>query len=281
MPVNDLISLSQAHSALDKRGGFRRPWDYPVAVALPHYDTPETLAILLDLLRLQTVRPYVLLIDTGSPVETIRKLERFRAPDCEVHYLRARAYRHPSASVTTALDVAMALCRCDYLFLTHTDVFPRRRDLLEWLLALCHAEQPVVGYEMSPRPGTNRWRNVVSHTCTMLHMPSLRRVGVSWSFERYWESGEAEPQGEGYPDTEQPFDRCIRQAGIFPYIIGHDTNRERLTDANIDHARSWTGLKRHFRGTPEAARGYAQLHWALQAAQERVQRWRKEVADGR
>jgi len=279
--ANNLITVAQARSALAKRGVGRRPWDYAVAAALPHYETPETLPVLLDLLRLQTVPPYVLLIDTGSCGQTVRELERLRAEDCEVHYLRARAYRHPSASVTTALDLAMALCRSEYLFLTHTDVFPARRDLLEWLLALCRPDQPVVGYEMSPRPGTNGWRNVVSHTCTMLHMPTLRRAGVSWSFERYWESGAAEPQGEGYPDTEQPFDRCIREAGIFPYLIGHDTNRERLTDANIDHARSWTGLKRHFHGTTEAARGYAQLHWALTAAKERAARWRKEASDGR
>jgi len=279
--ARDLITPARVHGALARRGIVRRPWDYPVAVALPHYETPETLPVLLDLLRLQTVRPYVLLIDTGSSWKTVRELERLRAADCEIHYLRARQYRHSSAPVTTALDAAMALCRNDYLFLTHTDVFPVRRDLIAWLLSLSDAEQPVVGYEMSPRPGTNGWRNVVSHTCTLLHMPTLRRIGATWSFERYWESGEAAPPGEGYPDTEQPFDRCIRRAGIFPYIIGHDTNRSRLTDANIDHARSWTGLKRHFRGSPEAAQGYSQMHWALRAAGERVEKWKKESSDGR
>jgi len=134
---------------------------------------------------------------------------------------------------------------------------------------------------MSPRPNTNGWRNVVSHTCTMLHMPTMRKHGITWSFERYWESGQAPPQQHGYPDTEQPFDRCIRQAGIFPYLIGHDTNRIRLTDATIDHARSWTGLKRPFQGTAEAARGYSQLHWALQPGTERIERWNKEDGRGR
>lgn len=281
MAARDLITLAQVHGALAPRGLARCPWDYAVGVALPHYETPETLPILLELLRLQTVRPYVLLIDTGSSWKTVRELERLRTADCEIHYLRARAYRHPSAPVTTALDTAMALCRNEYLFLTHTDVFPVRRDLLEWLLSLCNAEQPVVGYEMSPRPDTSGWRNVVSHTCTLLHMPTIRRIGASWSFERYWESGEAAEPGEGYPDTEQPFDRCLRRAGIFPYLIGHDTNRARLTDANIDHARSWTGLKRHFHGTAEAAQGYSQLHWALRAARQRAQTWRKEGRDGR
>src|SRR5690242_4365401 len=103
--ANNLITMSRARSALDKRGSGRQPWDHTVMAALPHYETPETLPVLLDLLRLQTVPPFVLLIDTGSCWQTVRDLERLRAADCEVHYLRARAYRHPSAPVTTALDL--------------------------------------------------------------------------------------------------------------------------------------------------------------------------------
>jgi hypothetical protein len=239
------------------------------------------LPVLLELLRLQTVRPYILLVDTGSSWKTIRELERLRAPDCEVHYLRARAYRHTSASVATAMDTAFALCRSEYLFCTHTDVFPRRRDLLEWLLSLCRPDQSVVGYEMSPRHPTQRWRNVVSHTCTLLHMPTMRAHGISWSFERYWEAGEAFQVCNGFPDTEQPFDRCLRKAGLYPYLIGHEDNFRRMIDGNIDHARSATGLRMHAQGSELAAQGVSSLHWALQAARERVKQWRKEVADGR
>ena len=149
MPAPNLISLAKAQGAvaqlrtqnseLRTQNFFERPWDYPVSVALPHYETPETLPVLLELLRLQTVRSYVLLIDTGSSWKTVRELERLRAADCEIHYLRARQYRHSSAPVTTALDTAWPLCRNEYLFLTHTDVFPVRRDLLAWLLSLCNA----------------------------------------------------------------------------------------------------------------------------------------------
>src|SRR5262245_59617380 len=96
MAANDLITLAKVQSTLTDRGGVRRPWEYPLAAAIPHYETPETLPVLLELLRLQTVRPYILLIDTGSWWKTVRELERLRAPDCEVHYLRARAYRHTS-----------------------------------------------------------------------------------------------------------------------------------------------------------------------------------------
>ena len=141
------------------------------------------------------------------------------------------------------MDTAFALCRSEYLFCTHTDVFPRRRDLLEWLISLCRPDQPVVGYEMSPRPPTQRWRNVVSHTCTLLHMPTMRKQGISWSFERYWESGQAQPQQHGYPDTEQPFDRCLRAAGIYPYLIGHEPN-DYYRDDNIEHVRRLDGTQK-------------------------------------
>jgi hypothetical protein len=276
--AEDLITLTRACRALEERGGARRPWDYSVAVALPHYETPQTLPVLLELLQLQTVQPYVLLIDSGSSSRTVRRLEKLRRPNVEVHYLRPHGFRHTSAPVTAAMDVAFALCRQQYLFCTHTDVFPRRRDLLEWLISLCCTEQPVVGYEMSPRPGTQRWRNVVSHTCTLLHMPTLRKHGISWSFERYWESGQAEPQQHGYPDTEQPFDRCLRAASIYPYLIGHEPN-DYYCDDNIEHVRSWTCLNKHCPHDPRIAQRYSQLHWAMQAARRRITTWKQE--DGR
>jgi len=183
--------------------------------------------------------------------------------------------------VTTALDTAHALCRTEYLFHTHSDVFPRRRDLMEWLLGLTNADQPVVGYEMSPRPDTNGWRNVVSHTCTMLHMPTIRRIGATWSFERYWESGDAKPQGCGYPDTEQPFDRCLRKAGVYPYLIGHDANRVRFVDKNIDHVRSLSGLRQHNHDSELHRQCETNLARALKEAKARAETWRKETTQGR
>jgi hypothetical protein len=253
----------------------RKPWDHQVTAAIPHLETPETLPVLLELLALQTVRPYVLLIDTGSSAATVRRLEALRRPDVEVHYLRGHGYRHSSAPVTTAMDVAFALCRTAHLFATHSDVFPRRRDLLEWLLGLCRDDQPVVGYEMSPRPETQGWRNVVSHTCTMLHMPTMRRIGATWSFERYWESGEAPPQQHGFPDTEQPLNRCLRRAGIYPHLIGHDANHARYVDRNIDHVRSLSGLNLYDADGEAHRRCRWNLDRALEEARARLNAWRQ------
>ena len=303
MSGHDLITLARAREAVLKRDEppapaavaplacrsrrrawegvcARKPWQYQVTAVIPHLETPETLPLLLELLALQTVRPYVLLIDTGSSPAVVRTLEAMRRPDVEIHYLRAHGYAHSSAPVTTAMDAAFALCRTPYLFCTHSDVFPRRRDLLEWLLGLCNAEQPVVGYEMSPRPDTNAWRNVVSHTCTMLHMPEMRRIGATWSFERYWASGEARPQQHGFPDTEQPFDRCIRKAGIFPYHIGHDANNVRTVDENIDHVRSLSGQNLYNAGGDLHRRSRTNLVQAMKEARARIQAWRKEAGRG-
>jgi hypothetical protein len=302
MPSNDLITLARAREAILKRdestaaavaplaclgrqrpwegAADRKPWEHQVTIAIPHLETPETLPVLLELLALQTVRPYVLLIDTGSSPAVVRTLESLRRPDVEIHYIRAHAYAHSSAPVTTAMDLAFALCRTPYMLCTHSDVFPRRRDLVEWLLGLTNAEQPVVGYEMSPRPDTNRWRNVVSHTCTMLHMPTMRRIGATWSFERYWESGEAAPQGHGFPDTEQPFDRCIRRAGIFPYLIGHDENHVRYVDEYIDHVRSLSGLNLYNAGGEMHRTCHSNLVLAVREAKVRIAAWRKEAGRG-
>ena len=303
MSTTDLITLARAREAVLQRDDppaaaavaplagrgrerswegalARKPWEYQVTAAIPHLETPETLPVLLDLLALQTVRPYVLLLDTGSSPAVVRRLEALRRPDVEIHYLRAHGYRHSSAPVTTAMDLAFALCRTPYLFCTHSDVFPRRRDLLEWLLGLCNADQSVVGYEMSPRPDTNGWRNVVSHTCTMLHMPTMRRIGAAWGFERYWESGEAAPQQHGYPDTEQPFDRCIRRAGVYPYLVGHDENNVRTIDGNIDHVRSLSGLRLYNRAGELHRDCEGNLSRALRDAEARVRVWRKEAGRG-
>jgi hypothetical protein len=302
MPGNDLITLARAREAILKRDesaaaavapfacrgrqrpwegtAARKPWEHQVTVAIPHLETPETLPVLLELLALQTVRPYVLLLDTGSSPAVVRILESLRRPHVEIHYIRAHAYAHSSAPVTTAMDLAFALCRTPYLFCTHSDVFPRRRDLIEWLLGLCGASQPVVGYEMSPRPDTNSWRNVVSHTCTMLHMPTMRRIGATWSFERYWESGEARPQQPGYPDTEQPFDRCIRRAGVYPFLIGHDQNYARYTDDNIDHVRSLSGLNLYEACGEMYRNCRTNLAQVVREAKARIRAWRKEAGCG-
>ncbi len=268
-----------------------RPWEgparrkaqhYRVTAMVPHLETPECLPACLELLRLQTARPYCLVIDTGSTFKTCCRLERLRCPDVEVHYLRAHSWQHSSEPVTAALDTALALCRTEWMFLTHSDVFLRRRDFLGELLELCTPACPVVGYEMSPREGTDAWRGVVSHTATMVHVPTLRRVGATWNLARFFDrAGWWQAERAGWPDTESGFDLCLRQHGIKPLLIGKDRNLVRHTDANLDHARSYTGLKLYGRGGEVERRSRENLRQALREAYERVAAWRQEADRGR
>jgi hypothetical protein len=254
----------------------KRPWQFRVTAVVPHLDTPEPLAVVLDLLRLQTEPPYLLVIDTGSPPAVCRELERMRGPDCEVHFVRGHGYLHSSAPVTVAMDLAMALCRTEYLYTTHADVFLRRRDYLEWLLAQCSAACPAVGYEMSPRSwATQEWRGMVSHTASMLHVPALRRAGVLWNMEYAYElAGWVGRAANGWPDTETGMNLVLRRAGLRPKIIGPERNYSRHEDENIDHPRSYPGTRAYSPGSAYHARAAAWMADALAQARARAARWR-------
>lgn len=263
--------------------GRLQPWrETPVTACIAHLDTIDALKVVLLTLRNQTVRPYILVIDTGSPPDVCSQLEGLRAQDVEVHYVRAHAYSHSSEPVSVALDVAHALCRTEYLYHTHSDVFLMRRDFLAWCLERCNASCPVVGYEMSPRAGTEDWRGTPSHTATMLHMPAMDRIGAAWSIRRWWEvTGTPRGATVGWPDTESMFGVCLKDAGIKPLFITPETcpgsrletNYERHVDVNLDHVRSFPGSKIY--GQDYHRQAQAGMAAALREARQRVARWQR------
>jgi hypothetical protein len=256
-----------------------KPWHYAATVAIPHLDTLEPLLVALELWRLQSARPYLMVIDTGSPASVRAALEVLRAPDLEIHFLGGHAYRHPSEPVGMALDVAHALCRTEYLFHTHADVFPRRPDLLEAFLTLCGPERPVVGYRMSSRAwATDDWQWCVAHTLTMLHLPAILRSGAVWNFTRhYTDYGFPGIQKKGgWPDTETGFNMGLRAAGITPYFVGQDMNHRRLVDMNHDHCRSYPASKVY--NAAGHARASAWMEEALVEARQRIALWSEEEA---
>lgn len=224
----------------------RKPWETRITAAIPHLETIEPLKVCLDVLRWQTARPFIMVIDTGSTPQTRDQLEQLRADDVEIHYLQAHAWRHASEPVAAALDVAQALCRTEFLFHTHADCFLRRRDFLAEMIARCNSKEPVIGYRMSPRDwATTEWRWMVGHTATVLHMPTIHTIGATWSMQRMHEQFGYPWTGKcgGWPDTETGFNCVLREHHVAPVFIGHDRNYERQVDSNIDHVRSYAGSK--------------------------------------
>lgn len=254
----------------------KKPWDYQITAAIPHLNTVPQLRAVIALLRLQTERPYIIVMDTGSPPDVCAELEAMRAEDIEIHFIRGHGYRHSSEVVCVALDLAHSLCRTSYMFHTHTDCFPKRRDLLETYMRMCNANTPVIGYRMSPRDwATDEWKWMVGHSALMLYMPSIHRIGATWSYQRMavqwhypWQTH------PGWPDTETGFNCALRDAGIKPVFTGHDRNFERQTDDNLDHCRSHAGSKVYSPDHYQKMQGWMEA--ALSDAFQRVQEWNCE-----
>jgi hypothetical protein len=235
----------------------KKAWEYEVSAAIPYRNTPEYLEPLLRLLRLQTVRPYIMICDTGSLAMPVMDPEKYRAPDCEV-YRVVGTWQHPCEVVAVAMDLMQSACRTKYFFSIHTDCFPRRRDLLEWMMAHCNEVFPVVGHELCPRSDPE-WRGYVGHTATMFHMPTIHKIGMTWSMRRLrympkwkgrqWRLDRARDIKTNWPDTETTFNRCLVDAGLKPLLIGKENispirgnkfRALRTVDEFIDHVRNGT-----------------------------------------
>lgn len=220
-----------------------RPWDFPLTLAIPVIGFPDLVGQCLACWGLQTVKPYVILVDTGSSAGDLERIRGFQCDWVDVHSLRFNGRLHPSEYPAIAMDLVFSCCQTDILVSTHQDVFPCRRDLLNDMIVSVTENTPVVGYEMSPREGFE-WRGMVSHTLTAFHMPSMHRVGAGWSLERlrhrhgHPHYTPTVPQ-VGWPDTEILINEILRESGISPTLIGQEANYQRFRDLNIDHFRSY------------------------------------------
>ena len=252
-PGIELAFLGFAQNLL-RASKLPKPWrEHSVTVCIPHLDTPEMLGLSVRSWLLQEDRPFVLVVDTGSRSPTsLRLLGRLeRTPGVEVARLGMHTQmEHPSDRVTIALDYAMARCPTDYLLMTHVDLMPRHRRLVQKLLDLCNESQPVAGWEMSPRgpgdPETGRGYlsdGVPGHVCTMLYMPVMDRIGAGWSIRRAHHAFGLPRRGteiNGWPDTEVCLGRLLEQHQLIPLFLGRETNDENQETGDWLHARSLT-----------------------------------------
>lgn len=256
----------------------RKPWRYDVTAVVPVIDTVKPLRVVVELLRLQTEAPYIIVIDTGSSKENLAAIEAMRSPDLEVHSLRLHGVRHPSDFPAMAMDVAFAICRTRFLFATHADCFLMRRDVLEELLAVSRAGSPVVGHRLSPRRHED-WKKMVGHTCLMLDMDVMDEIGAGWSMRRLARRHGIEdhcpnPNRPGWPDTEMLLNYTLSEHGIAPHFVGAEENYCRNTDTYIDHCRSYTaGL---LYNPAHYAIASEWLESAMADANQRIDEWRVE-----
>lgn len=256
----------------------KKPWEYNVTAVIPCLDTPEFVEICVKLLRLQTEKPFIIVIDTGSKEEELEKICSLRAQDLEVHSLRLNGVLHPSDYPAMAMDAAFSLCRTTYLFATHADCFIRRRDFLEDLLNKTKEISPVVGYEMSPRAHSD-WKGMVSHTATMYHMPTMDKIGFAWSLRKLAniydiKNYKPNPLTPGFPDTEILGNYQLRYYKVEPLLIGSEDNFCRHKDDNIDHCRSITSGKLY--SPPYYNKALGWIEEAKKEAFERIELWEKE-----
>lgn len=263
----------------------KKPWEYEVTAVIPVIDTIDSVKLCVEILRLQTVRPYIIIVDTGSSDEILAEMLSLHDEDLEVHSIRLNGTLHPSDSVCMAMDLAQSLCRTEYMFATHSDVFIRRKDFLEYLLSLCGEEQkkyPVVGYEMSPRQHDD-WQGMISHTATMYHVRTLDKIGFGWSMRRLaslydLKSQEPHPDRPNWPDTEILGNMILRQHGIRTKIIGKENNFQRNKDENIDHGRSITLSMLYSTGYYNTAKKW--FEEAKEEAKERIEEWKGNLNRG-
>jgi len=257
-----------------------KPWDHAVTAAIPCIDTPELVSLVVELLLLQDVRPFVVIIDTGSTPENMEKLRKLERPGVEIHSLRFEGVMHPSDFPAIAMDFAFARCQTEWLFCTHADCFLKRRDVLSEFIRLAKEhETPAVGYQISERPHEG-WEGMVSHTATLLRMDDMLRHGFSWNQRRICLlSGIGkhfpDPSRNNWPDTEIMLNVGMREVGITPFLVDRDDpveiNYRRNEDHRIDHVRSYTSgllwnFKHRYKMDPILAE-------AMEAGKARVIKW--------
>lgn len=254
----------------------KKPWEYSITAVIPCLNTFETLTTCIEILRLQTVKPFIMIIDTGSSEEHLQKTLSLRAPDVEVHSIALNGVLHPSDYPAMAMDLAFSLCRSEYLFATHADCFLRRRNVLEDFMTLCKEQSPAVGYELSPRAHSD-WRGMLSHTASMYHMRTMDIIGFGWSLRRLChEFGivnyKPNPMQPNWPDTEILGNYILRKNNIVPYLVGSEENQSRTLDENIDHFRSYTAGKLY---SPEYFKIVKSWYEdAIIQAQSRIAKWK-------
>ncbi len=215
-----------------------------VTTIIPTIHPPRTLSTVLDCLKRQTISTKLLIVDTGSPAEEIETWQKNHEHHTDVSWItfKGETTINLSQPIAEALDIAIALCRTPFAFLTHDDTWLTNRTLIAHELDIsAKTGARVVGYEMSEREWiTPDWRGMVSHTATLLHVPTAHQANLRWSLiDAITRRPDLAGPG-GWPDTETHFGWSCRAQGIHIELIGHENNQPHYADHWLTHRRSYT-----------------------------------------
>ena len=238
-----MIAPLRGQPASSKPWEGSKPWrGHRVTAIIPTLEWSELLELSVESLLLQTERPLIMVVDTGS-VETTARLQAMRSRNSvEVLSIPLQGWIHPSEPVACALDAAWSCVHTPFAYLTHNDCLAKRRELIAEMVDLT-AIHKAVGYRITERPYPE-WTTELGHTCTMLDVKAMDLIGMSWNLRAFAHvTGQSlDPSfcGANKVDTERFMNLKLRQAGINPHFIGFERNYERTNDDQIDHVRSRT-----------------------------------------
>lgn len=222
-------------------------------VVIPHRDMPEWLDLSVQFWQNVDNKPFIYVIDTQSKkTEALKLLDNLSSlPMVEVACLNMRDTPHPSDPIAIAMDLAFSRCETTYLLATHIDMFPKRRDIITYLMSLCDQDTPVVGWEMSPR-GYGADGNLngklsdgcPGHVCTLFHMPTMDQVGAGWSLRRshnaFGTRRTRDKRVRGWPDTETCMGQILSRSNKKCLWLGREINDENQETDWWIHVRSAT-----------------------------------------
>jgi hypothetical protein len=258
----------------------RKPWEYEVAVCIPTLNAAERLKLILSLYRLQTAKPYIILVDCGSNPRQFKAVEKLRAQDVEVHSLRLNGISNSSEVVSMAQDVALSVCQSRFLFSTHDDCFPTSQILLQYFRDLCSTTK-VCGHQLTPRPHDD-WNQMFGHTALMIDVGFALDKGLTWNMRRGMRRfGMNTVEGDGWtrpnlPDTETGFNYLVQAAGVKPFFTGTERNWQRNTDGLIDHCRS-AASSALYNHVYQTKKNRPWLEKAMRDAKKRIREWTENV----
>lgn len=251
-----------------------KPWDHLITAVIPCLDHATETAACIRLLQLQTCRPHIILVDTGSTAAELHRLDSLRRTDVELHMIRRAAVRHPCDLIASALDLGFSLADTPYVFTTHQDCFLRNRHFLQHLVDNIHG-LAAIGYQLTPRHFPE-WHNHLGHTATLFSLTEYDRLGLTWSLRRAaFLLGHGRPHNphttQGSIDTEAAINTLMNQRAARIAFVGTECNHARTLDDNIDHCRSLVCSSLY--NADHHAQATAWTKHALTEARQRIKAW--------